>query len=390
MNHFKSIVFILAGLLLVSVGSGCTPTGPCEFTGTTDLTAYRLPDPLSPVFGTIPAGETHEVLARTADGWIGFDPGIAQAGNVGLARHRWIELNAALSPFCLASVDLVTLGEIEHDIGQNQLNPPDLVITSVVLPSTPIKEYDLVPIEVTIENQGGGPSTDYEILIFPQYSKSAQTPAEQELVPDLDPGDTYTFNFLPGVSYSTAGDYVLRVLVTDDWTPSDGDPTSIGTNGDKEDVDVQVSSGLCSALEDLELSVIQLVMPGDTRNWPVYLKVPEGYFPGFDPQKNDGQPPQYIGKLGEIEAYKVDQQGFPDRLYFMFNIPEGMEGTTTSFQAWAEGCQLPFIELPAIQIPLPLPSGPVCTSDLNAEDCKKAGGSYEPIDRTGKYECVCP
>ncbi len=390
MEHRRSTILILVGITLALFAAGCTPAGPCEFTGTTDLTAYRLPDALSPVFGTVPAGETHEVLARTADGWIGFDPGIAQAVNVGLARHRWIQLNAALSPFCLAAVDLVTLGDVEHDMGTNQLNPPDLVITHVVLPSTPIKEFDSVPIEVTVENQGDGTSTGYEILIFPQYGKSAQTPAEQDLVPDLDAGDTHTFVFSPGVSYSTAGDFVLRVLVTDDWDTSDPDPGSIGTNGDIEDVDLQVDVGYCSILDDLELSLIQLVMPGDTRNWPIYLRVKGDYFPGFDPEYPGKKPPQFIAKLGNLTPYKIDQQGFPDRLYFMFNIPKGIEGTTLPFSVWLSGCPKPIYELPAIQVPLPEPCDPVCNTALGPEECRKAGGSYEQIARTGKYECVCP
>lgn len=107
-----SLALLLLGVLL----AGCTPTGPCEFTANTPLTAYRLPVSTSMVFGTVSSGDTYEVLARTADGWLGFDPGIAQAGNMGLARPRWVRLNASLSPSCLAGVDLVTLADVEADI----------------------------------------------------------------------------------------------------------------------------------------------------------------------------------------------------------------------------------------------------------------------------------
>ncbi|MBN1429348.1 MAG: hypothetical protein JXB07_13325 [Anaerolineae bacterium] len=114
--HRKSIVafgllFIISALL-----AGCTPSGACSFTGNTPLTAYRLPDATSDVFGTVPAGETREILARTADGWIGFDPGVAQAGNIGLAHHRWVLLNATVAPSCLSSVDLVTLADVQTDL----------------------------------------------------------------------------------------------------------------------------------------------------------------------------------------------------------------------------------------------------------------------------------
>jgi len=47
----------------------------------------------------------------------------------------------------------------------------------------------------------------------------------------------------------------------------------------------------------------------------------------------------------------------------------------------------------AIQIPFsksPEPVAPTCSVDLSAEDCKKAGGTYQQVGRTGKFECSCP
>jgi predicted outer membrane repeat protein len=144
----------------------------------------------------------------------------------------------------------------------------------------------------------------------------------------------------------------------------------------------------CDPFEDMDVSLILLNLPPDTRNLPVYLKVEKGIFPGFDP---DGDlPNDYIARLGVFEAYQVSQEGFPERLYFMFHIPEGLEGTSQQFQVWLPDCPETVYELPAIQIPVPEPTDLVCTADLNAEDCKAAGGSYEQVGRTGKYECVCP
>ena len=110
-----TLSILIAGLILAS----CTLPGsaePCMFTANIDLTAYRLPDISSDVFGTMSAGDTYEALARTADGWVGFDPGVAQAANVGLARHRWILLNASVAPSCLSGVDVVTLADVEADL----------------------------------------------------------------------------------------------------------------------------------------------------------------------------------------------------------------------------------------------------------------------------------
>lgn len=108
-----SIVFVSIVL------AGCTPTpasGTCSFTANTPMTAFRLPDESSDVFGAISPGDSFQILARTADGFVGFDPGIAQAGNIGLAHHRWALLNATVSPSCLADVDLVTLADVQADV----------------------------------------------------------------------------------------------------------------------------------------------------------------------------------------------------------------------------------------------------------------------------------
>lgn len=112
--------FIAAALFALAAGlAACTPASTpesCMFTANEDVTAYRLPENTSDVFGVIAPGESFEVLARTADGWVGFDPGIAQAGNIGLAHHRWVLLNAAVSPSCLTSIDLVTLADVQADL----------------------------------------------------------------------------------------------------------------------------------------------------------------------------------------------------------------------------------------------------------------------------------
>jgi len=91
-------------------------SGPCTLKVEKPLTAYRLPDNASDEFGVIAAGEQLEALARTSDGWVGFDPGVAQAGNIGLARHRWVLLGADKAPGCLTAVELVTLADVNADL----------------------------------------------------------------------------------------------------------------------------------------------------------------------------------------------------------------------------------------------------------------------------------
>ncbi len=119
MKSRKFLILVLIILVAAVAGAGCVPQdlpGPCEFTGNMALSVYRLPDASSDFFGTMTSGETHPALAYTADGWIGFDPGVAQAGNIGLAHHRWFQLNAVVTPSCLSTVDLVTLADVLADM----------------------------------------------------------------------------------------------------------------------------------------------------------------------------------------------------------------------------------------------------------------------------------
>ncbi len=78
---------------VVSPAPTDTPSGPCEAVASTDVTIYKRPDLSADVFSTVPAGFATTVDAQTAAGWLGFDPGVAQAANIGPFRLRWIEPN---------------------------------------------------------------------------------------------------------------------------------------------------------------------------------------------------------------------------------------------------------------------------------------------------------
>jgi hypothetical protein len=76
------------------------------------ITIYFLPDENSEIFSVSTAGDGAAGLAqaRTADGWIGFDPGIAQAGREGVSRLRWIQETDAVSLSGTQCNDLPTYG----------------------------------------------------------------------------------------------------------------------------------------------------------------------------------------------------------------------------------------------------------------------------------------
>jgi hypothetical protein len=76
-------------------GAG-TYCGPCELIAEGELTVYERPHPDAEVFGTMNAGFRVELEAKTADGWWGFEPGVAQAANVGIFRLRWVHESSAI------------------------------------------------------------------------------------------------------------------------------------------------------------------------------------------------------------------------------------------------------------------------------------------------------
>jgi hypothetical protein len=70
--------------------------GPCELIAVNDVTVYERPHTTAAVFGAMVEGYRVQPQARTADGWWGFDPGVAQAANVGVFRLRWVQETASV------------------------------------------------------------------------------------------------------------------------------------------------------------------------------------------------------------------------------------------------------------------------------------------------------
>ncbi|MBI4674705.1 MAG: hypothetical protein HY741_23925 [Chloroflexi bacterium] len=73
-----------------------TASGKCELVVTKDVTAYTRPSLQADKFADLQVGDTLEFSAMTADGWFGFEPGVAQAANVGPFRLRWVQATDAL------------------------------------------------------------------------------------------------------------------------------------------------------------------------------------------------------------------------------------------------------------------------------------------------------
>jgi hypothetical protein len=79
-----------------NTNSSSEQTEVCTVTPTVDVTAYQRPSVEAPVFGVLSKGESTVITGKTTDGWFAFDPGIAQAANVGPFRYRWFENGEAV------------------------------------------------------------------------------------------------------------------------------------------------------------------------------------------------------------------------------------------------------------------------------------------------------
>jgi len=72
-------------------------TEPCMAIGEKEISVYSRPSREAVVFGSMSPGMNTIVEGRTVDGWLGFDPGVAQAANIGIFRLRWVEIHDGIS-----------------------------------------------------------------------------------------------------------------------------------------------------------------------------------------------------------------------------------------------------------------------------------------------------
>ena len=81
---------------LVTPYTSMAPVERCMVSASSVVSAYNRPSLQAEPFSDVSAGMSLYATARTADGWIGFDPGYAQAANIGVFHNRWIQEGPAI------------------------------------------------------------------------------------------------------------------------------------------------------------------------------------------------------------------------------------------------------------------------------------------------------
>ena len=146
----------------------------------------------------------------------------------------------------------------------------------------------------------------------------------------------------------------------------------------------------CSFFDDLEVGAIFLNVREDTMNLPLYFKF-EIPVPGLGDQVEGPEFYNYEAKLGEVSSSSCSLQGFEDRLYCIFRIPEAMLGTYQPLSLHLAGCEAPVAAFPRVSVPrIPIPdkAESTCKASLNQAACQAAGGYYISFSRAAY--CVCP
>jgi len=139
-------------------------------------------------------------------------------------------------------------------------------------------------------------------------------------------------------------------------------------------------TGDCEPFADMEISVHLLNINPETLTLPVYLRFPDA-LTGIG---EDGALP-FEGRFGLLKSYLTNQQGFPDRMYFMFTLQPNMPGTLQDLEIFRDDCPNPVFTQPRLTIP-EIP-GSTCNKDLGENACKDAGGVWPDVD--DPY-CICP
>ena len=148
----------------------------------------------------------------------------------------------------------------------------------------------------------------------------------------------------------------------------------------------------CGLFEDPEISLVLLNIPADTMVLPLYYKIPGGV-PGQVMENADNTGLwKFSAQLGAYESNKCSLQGFDDRLYCLFTLPDSAPGLALDLLLFLDECEDPVITMLGVSIPQPLPDEQpalTCNRNLDQASCQAAGGTYIEARTTASY-CDCP
>lgn len=125
------------------------PVGDCMIVAAGDgVIAYTRPSAESQEFAPMANADFPTAVgARTADGWLGFDPHKAQAANIGVFRFRWVQASQVTTEGSCDAVEVVVgpLPKVCYDMPME--NTPVYALpdsTSTLLATLVVEQYAAV------------------------------------------------------------------------------------------------------------------------------------------------------------------------------------------------------------------------------------------------------
>lgn len=86
---------IIFSLLAITISS--VTASPAVFNSLDTLDIFSRPDSRSEIWSLLLPGEAVTLEVITATGWLGFEPGVAQAANTSSFRYRWLPPDSSIA-----------------------------------------------------------------------------------------------------------------------------------------------------------------------------------------------------------------------------------------------------------------------------------------------------
>ncbi len=288
-----------------------------------------------------------------------------------------------------SGIDLTT-GEAlwfsPNDPGDADLGPNDMM-------NFPVLDSAIVLPALTISGRiaDGLTSTNFEIQFF--VNDVCDSPGGH------GEGKTYigstteitdgsgNVSFITGIASGvSAGQFITATATTDDKTSEFSACVEV-TEG--QTMSQPLEDDPCDQFDQEEMTLTTFGVDQQQLIFIMYVKKPSGY-PGYEPS-DDPKKWIYTAFLGDIEARKCNFQGFAERLYCDFIIPDGFLKTSQKVEVFVNDCIPPFYINENVSIfikePPPPAEEPGCPNDMDERDCIAAGCTYS---HGATCPCACP
>jgi titin len=269
-----------------------------------------------------------------------------------------------------------------NDPGDIDLGPNDMMNFPVLDSASSLSAL------LTIYGQivDGLPNTNFEIQFFVNdvcdspagYGEGKTFIGSTNQITDGSGNVSFISSFASGV---TAGKFITATATTDDKTSEFSACVEVA---DVQTYSQELEDDRCGQFDQEEMTLVTFPVDPELLVLNLYVKKPSEY-PGQSPDEPEEW--VYTAFLGDIEARNCNFQGFADRLYCNFIIPENFIKTSQELKVFVNLCTPPIYINKNVSIFLyepPSKEEPDCSSDMGERECIAAGGTY-----TCRVTCSC-